>query len=65
LRAVAEIEEGRAGETRIIVSEMPYQTSIASVSKKIEDWCGRRPRRIAEARTTRREQDPPGDPAQA
>ncbi|MHB8430956.1 MAG: DNA gyrase subunit A [Acidimicrobiales bacterium] len=37
LRAVAEIEEGRAGETRIVVSEMPYQTSIASVSKKIED----------------------------
>jgi DNA gyrase subunit A len=37
LRAVAEIEEGRAGETRIIVSQMPYQTSIASVSKKIED----------------------------
>src|ERR1700677_1238118 len=37
LRAVAEIEEGRSGETRIVVSEMPYQTSIASVSKKIED----------------------------
>ena len=37
LRAVAEIEEGRAGETRIVVTEMPYQTSIASVSKKIED----------------------------
>jgi DNA gyrase subunit A len=37
LRATAEIEEGRAGETRIVVSEMPYQTSIASVSKKIED----------------------------
>jgi len=37
LRAAAEIEEGRAGETRIVVSEMPYQTSIASVSKKIED----------------------------
>ena len=37
MRAVAEVEEGRAGETRIMVSEMPYQTSIASVSKKIED----------------------------
>ncbi len=37
LRAVAEIEEGRSGETRIVVTEMPYQTSIASVSKKIED----------------------------
>ncbi|MGP8001186.1 MAG: DNA gyrase subunit A, partial [Streptosporangiaceae bacterium] len=29
LRAVAEISEGRDGATRIIVSEMPYQTSIA------------------------------------
>ncbi|MBV8463537.1 MAG: DNA gyrase subunit A, partial [Acidimicrobiales bacterium] len=37
LRAVAEVEEGRAGETRIVVTEMPYQTSIASVSKRIED----------------------------
>ncbi len=37
MRAVAEVEEGRAGETRIVVSEMPYQTSIASVSKKIEE----------------------------
>ncbi len=37
LRAVAEIEEGRSGDTRIVVSEMPYQTSIATVSKKIED----------------------------
>jgi DNA gyrase subunit A len=37
MRAVAEVEEGRAGETRIVVTEMPYQTSIASVSKKIED----------------------------
>ena len=37
LRAVAEIDEGRDGATRIVVTEMPYQTSIASVSKKIED----------------------------
>jgi len=37
LRAVAEIEEGRDGATRIVVSEMPYQTSIAVLSKKIED----------------------------
>jgi DNA gyrase subunit A len=37
LRAVAEITEGRDGATRIVVSEMPYQTSIASVSKRIED----------------------------
>ena len=37
LRAVAEIDDGKDGATRIIVTEMPYQTSIASVSKKIED----------------------------
>jgi DNA gyrase subunit A len=37
LRAVAEVVEGRAGETRILVTEMPYQTSIAAVSKRIED----------------------------
>src|SRR5450756_512357 len=36
MRAVAEIEEGRDGATRIMVSEMPYQTSVATVSKKIE-----------------------------
>ena len=37
MRAVAEIEEGRAGDTRIVVTEMPYQTSVATVAKKIED----------------------------
>jgi DNA gyrase subunit A len=37
LRAVAEIEESRDGATRIVVSQMPYQTSVASVSKRIED----------------------------
>ncbi len=37
LRAVAELDEGRSGETRIVVSEMPYQTSVASVSKRIEE----------------------------
>ena len=37
LRAVAEIDDGRDGATRIVITEMPYQTSIASVSKKIED----------------------------
>src|SRR5271170_4179397 len=37
MRAVAEVDEGRSGETRIVVTEMPYQASIASVSKKIED----------------------------
>ncbi len=37
LRARAEIVEGRAGETTIVVTEMPYQTSVATVAKKIED----------------------------
>jgi len=37
LRAVAEIDEARDGSTRIVVTEMPYQTSIATVHKKIED----------------------------
>jgi len=37
MRAVAEIEEGRDGATRIVVTEMPYQTSVATVAKKIED----------------------------
>lgn len=37
MRAVAEIQDGRDGVTRIVVSEMPYQTSVATVSKKIED----------------------------
>ena len=37
LRAVAEVDEGRSGETRIVVTEMPYQTSVASVSKRIEE----------------------------
>ncbi len=37
MRAVAEIEDGRDGATRIVVTEMPYQTSVATVAKKIED----------------------------
>ena len=52
LRAVAEIEEGRSGETRIVVSEMPYQTSIASVSKRIEE--------LVRARRTGRDRRGPG-----
>jgi DNA gyrase subunit A len=37
LRAVAEIDEGRDGATRIVVTEMPYQTSVATVEKKISE----------------------------
>jgi DNA gyrase subunit A len=35
-RAVAEIEEER-GETRIVVSELPYQVSIASIEERIHE----------------------------
>jgi DNA gyrase subunit A len=36
LRAVAEIEEAR-NETRIVVTELPYQTSIEVVEQKVHD----------------------------
>ncbi len=36
LRAVAEIEEGRGG-ARIVVSELPYQTSVEVIEQKISD----------------------------
>jgi DNA gyrase subunit A len=36
MRAVAEIEEGRTGD-RIVVSELPYQTSIEVIEQKITE----------------------------
>ncbi len=36
MRAVAEIEEGRVGD-RIVVSELPYQTSVEVIEQKISD----------------------------
>ncbi|HEY1652820.1 MAG TPA: DNA gyrase subunit A [Acidimicrobiales bacterium] len=36
MRAVAEIEEGRVGD-RIVVSELPYQTSVEVIEQKITD----------------------------
>ncbi len=36
MRAVAEIEEGRVGE-RIVVTELPYQTSIEVIEQKITE----------------------------
>jgi len=36
MRAVAEIEEGRS-DTRIVVTELPYQTSVEVVEQKIHD----------------------------
>ena len=36
IRGVAEIQEGKRG-TQIIISEMPYQTSVGSIANKIKD----------------------------
>src|SRR5271157_3486262 len=36
MRAVAEIEEGRAGD-RIVVTELPYQTSVEVIEQKITE----------------------------
>src|SRR6516165_12006399 len=36
MRAVAEIEEGRAGD-RIVVTELPYQTSVEAIEQKITE----------------------------
>ncbi len=36
MRAVAEIEEGRVGQ-RIVVTELPYQTSVEVIEQKISD----------------------------
>ena len=36
MRAVAEIEEGRVGD-RIVVTELPYQTSVESIEQKITE----------------------------
>src|SRR6476660_10113024 len=37
MRAIAEIDEGRKGEQRIVVSEVPYQTSVEVIGSKIAD----------------------------
>jgi DNA gyrase subunit A len=37
MRAVAEITEDKRGNPRIVVSELPYQTSIEGISDKIRD----------------------------
>src|SRR5579883_371373 len=36
MRAVAEIDEARDG-TRIVVTELPYQTSVGAIAQKIDD----------------------------
>src|SRR3954466_8160229 len=37
LRAVAEIEEARGGGERIVVTEIPFQTSVEGIERKIAD----------------------------
>ncbi len=37
MRAVAEIEEGKRGEQRIVVTEVPYQTSIEVIGQKVAE----------------------------
>ncbi|MHB1508325.1 MAG: DNA gyrase subunit A [Acidimicrobiales bacterium] len=34
LRAVAEIEEGRSGKAQIVVTELPYQTSVDAIAQR-------------------------------
>ena len=42
LRAVAEIDEGTRGETRIVVTEVPYQTSVEVIGQKIAELVNER-----------------------
>ena len=67
LRAVAEIEEGtRRGGDQIVVTEMPYQTSIAAIAAQ-HRGAGRDPRRSTASptsATSRPGQDPPRDRAE-
>ncbi|MEX0665562.1 MAG: DNA gyrase subunit A [Acidimicrobiia bacterium] len=37
MRAVAEIDEGKRGEARIVVTEVPYQTSVEVIGQKIAE----------------------------
>jgi DNA gyrase subunit A len=37
LRAVAEIEEARGGRAQIVVSEIPYQTSVDAIAQRIAE----------------------------
>src|SRR5439155_1483592 len=41
-RAVTDIEEGRRGEGRIVVTEVPYQTSVEVIGQKIAELVNER-----------------------
>src|SRR5919198_943665 len=53
MRAVTEVEEGARGDQRIVVTEVPYQTSVESIGSKIEELV--RERRIEGIRDARNE----------
>jgi DNA gyrase subunit A len=42
MRAVTDIEEGRRGESRIVVTEVPYQTSVEVIGQKIAELVNER-----------------------
>ena len=42
LRAVTDIDEGRRGELRIVVTEVPYQTSVEVIGQKIAELVNER-----------------------
>jgi DNA gyrase subunit A len=42
MRAVAEIEEGRRGSQRIVVTQVPYQTSVEVIGQKIAELVNER-----------------------
>jgi DNA gyrase subunit A len=42
MRAVTDVEEGRRGEGRIIVTEVPYQTSVEVIGQKIAELVNER-----------------------
>jgi DNA gyrase subunit A len=42
MRAVAEVEEGRRGELRIVVTQVPYQTSVEVIGQKIAELVNER-----------------------
>jgi DNA gyrase subunit A len=42
MRAVTDIEEGRRGETRIVVTEVPFRTSVEVIGQKIAELVNER-----------------------
>ncbi len=37
MRAIAEVEEGKRGEARIVVTEVPFQTSVEAIGQRIAE----------------------------